>query len=65
MEDYSDYEMIKGGESKDTSNLTSLREEFITTYCMSRGWDVKGLTPEQLNEIRSQKQYKNPGIILS
>jgi hypothetical protein len=64
MEDYSDYEMLKGGQSKETVNLNSIREQFLSKYCMSRGWDVKNLTPEQLNEITSNKEYINPGMIL-
>tara|TARA_R110000772_G_scaffold5341_4_gene19181 strand:+ start:4611 stop:4808 length:198 start_codon:yes stop_codon:yes gene_type:complete len=64
MEDYSDYEMLKGGQSKETVNLNSIREQFLSKYCMSRGWDVKNLTPEQLNEITTNKEYINPGMIL-
>ena len=64
MEDYSDYEMLKGGQSKETTNLNSIREQFLTKYCISRGWDVKNLTTEQLNEITSNKEYINPGMIL-
>lgn len=64
MEDYSDYEMIKGGQNKETRNLESLREKFMSRYCASRGWDVSNLTPEQINEIKTQKEYINPGMIL-
>lgn len=64
MEDYSDYEMLKGGQSKETTNLNSIREQFLTKYCVTRGWDVLNLTPEQLNEITSSKEYINPGMIL-
>lgn len=64
MEDYSKYDMIKGGESKETYDLNSIRENIINRYCLSRGWDVSNLTPEQLNEITSSKEYKNPGMLL-
>ena len=64
MEDYKDYELINGGQSKHQSDNEQLREKFINRYCVSRGWDVSNLTPEQLNEIRSQKEYTNPSIIL-
>ena len=64
MEDYSDYEMLKGGESRETTDSNHVREKFISKYCLSRGWDVSNLTPEQLNEITNHKEYKNPGMIL-
>ena len=64
MEDYKDYEMIKGGQGKETENLNRLRETFINQYCNSKGWDSTNLSPEQLNEIKSQKEYLNPGMIL-
>lgn len=60
-----EYKMIKGGQSKETDNLNSLRETFLSKYCLSRGWDINNLTPEQLNEIKNQKGYINPGMILS
>ena len=65
MEDYSNYEILKGGQSKETTDLNSIREQFINKYCISRGWDVNNLTPEQLNEITNNKEYKNPGMLLS
>jgi len=63
-EDYSEYEMINGGQSKYQGDLNTLREEFISKYCKSKGWDVNGLTPEQNAEIQMQREYKNPNIIL-
>ena len=61
--DYSEYDMLKSG-SKEQFDVNQIRERILSKYCISRGWDPSNLTPEQLNEIKNQKEYKNPGIIL-
>jgi hypothetical protein len=61
--DYSKEEMLKSG-TQEQFDINEIREKFISKYCMSRGWDLRNLNPEQLNEIKNQKEYKNPGIIL-
>jgi hypothetical protein len=42
-----------------------LREKFIHEYSKRKGWNPKELTSTQMLEIATQKEYKNPGIILS
>jgi hypothetical protein len=64
MEDYSNYELLKGGQSVEQKNVEKLREQFFNKYCSQMGWNKDNLTPEQLNEIKSQKEYINPNIIL-
>jgi len=44
--------------------MTMLREKFINEYAKSKGWNPKELTTQQLLEITTSKQYKNPGLIL-
>jgi len=58
------YELLKGGQSVEQKNTDKLREQFVNKYCSKFDWDVNNLTPEQLNEIKSQKEYKNPNMIL-
>jgi hypothetical protein len=41
-----------------------LREKFISEYSKKKGWNNKELTSTQMLEIVSQREYKNPGIIL-
>lgn len=41
-----------------------LREKFISEYSKKKGWNVKELSPVQMLEIATQKEYKNPGLIL-
>lgn len=47
-----------------TTEVTLLREKFLTEYAQSKGWDVKKLSTQQLLEITTQKGYQNPGLIL-
>ena len=62
--DYSQYELDRAShyENKD---VKSLRERFKITYCATKGWNPLDLTIDQVNEISSQKGYKNPDMILS
>ena len=41
-----------------------LREKFISTYCKEKGWDLKNLSSNQMLEVVTHKDYKNPGLIL-
>lgn len=40
-----------------------LREEFAMQYSTSKGWNRFDLTIEQIAEIRSHSQWKNPGLV--
>jgi len=42
-----------------------LRERFVIDYAKNHGWDPFKLNEDQLLEIKSQKGYQNPGLILS
>tara|TARA_B100000497_G_C7620554_1_gene372806 strand:- start:150 stop:332 length:183 start_codon:yes stop_codon:yes gene_type:complete len=41
-----------------------LREKFLSTYCKEKGWDSKNLSSNQMLEVVTHKDYKNPGLIL-
>jgi len=41
-----------------------LREKFIIEYSKKKGWNPKDLSSTQMLEIATQKEYKNPGLIL-
>ena len=41
-----------------------LREKFLNEYSKKKGWNAKELTSTQMLEISTQKEYKNPGLIL-
>ena len=49
------------------SNLDkeTLRAKFLEEYIIDKGWVKETLTNEQLKEIKSQKGYKHPGMLLS
>lgn len=44
--------------------VTLLREKYIQEYSKSKGWNPKELSTTQMLEISSQRDYKNPGLIL-
>ncbi len=46
------------------SEVNMLREQFVHNYSKDKGWDRANLTTEQLIEIKDQKGYKTPGMIL-
>ena len=46
-------------------DIKELREKFVDKYVKEKGWDKKKLTPDQLNEIYQQDEYKKPGLLLS
>lgn len=56
-------ELIKSNEVVTKEELNSLRELFIQDYSKKKGWNSNNLTTEQLLEIVSDKNYKNPGLI--
>jgi len=41
-----------------------LREKFISEYAKKKGWNPKDLTSTQMLEIATQREYKNPGLLL-
>lgn len=41
-----------------------LREKFLVEYSKKKGWNPKELSTTQMLEIATQKEYKNPGLIL-
>jgi len=41
-----------------------LREKFIAEYSKKKGWNPKELSSTQMLEIATQKEYKNPGLVL-
>ena len=43
---------------------TFLREKFIVEYSKKKGWNHKELTTQQMLKIATNKEYKNPGLIL-
>lgn len=47
------------------NEILSLREDFVTQYCNFKGWDRQNLTVEQVSEIRTKKQWINPGMLNS
>jgi hypothetical protein len=57
--------IIKDYSALTESELNDLREKFKIQYAKSKGWDPNNLNSEQLNEIFSDKRWKNPGLLLS
>lgn len=51
-------------DSKYEQDKDSLRTEFLEKYSKSKGWDIKNLTNEQIKEVKEQKGWTNPGMIL-
>lgn len=65
---YSTAELVKNStvESRFSVNeILSLRENFVTLYCSHKGWDRTNLTVEQVAEIRTKKEWVNPGMMNS
>lgn len=56
-------ELIKDVKLSD-HDVIELRENFVSMYCGEKGWDKSNLDFEQIMEIRSHAQWKNPGLIL-
>lgn len=49
---------------KDKQEKNFLRERFINRYCKSRGWNPNSLSVNQMMEILSKSEYKNPKLKL-
>lgn len=62
--DLNEYDLIKGNGFNSEFDKEKIRETFISRYCKKRGWNESDLKEEQLNEIKKQKEYLNPGLIL-
>ena len=45
--------------------IEMLRENFIIKYAKDKGWNPYQLKDEQLLEIKTQKEYKTPGLLCS
>jgi hypothetical protein len=46
------------------NELIMLREKFINEYSKKRGWNPKELSTNQMLEIATQREYKQPGLLL-
>lgn len=57
-------EKIKKDQPFSEQELNLLREKFLTNYCKEKGWNSNNLSSNQMLEIVSHKNYKNPGLIL-
>lgn len=62
---YDKYDLINGNDMKENFNIEQVRETFISKYCAKMGWNKEELTNEQLSKIKREKEYKNPGLMLS
>lgn len=56
-------DLIKG-QVMTKEETTLLREKFIGEYSKKKGWNPKELSTTQMLEIATQKEYKQPGLIL-
>jgi 5-bromo-4-chloroindolyl phosphate hydrolysis protein len=45
------------------NELNSIRETFKMKYAEIKGWDLKNLSSEQINEIMNQDEWKNPLLL--
>lgn len=59
--EYKKDELIAGSKK----DVKEHRENFIKNYATNKGWNIDNLTNEQLKEIKSQPDFKNPGMLLS
>lgn len=65
---YSTQELVKDTTAEklfSVNEILSLRESFVTKYCTIKGWDRGNLTIEQVSEIRTKKEWINPGALNS
>lgn len=46
--------------TKEEKNI--LRERFLKDYAKKKGWNHNNLSPNQMLEVISQKDYKSPKI---
>lgn len=56
-------ELIKKTPLSD-EEMTLLREKFIVEYSKKKGWNHKELSTTQMLEIATQREYKQPGLVL-
>jgi len=47
------------------NEILSLRDKFVERYCSFKNWNKSDLTVEQVSEIRSHGEWKNPGMLKS
>lgn len=47
------------------NDIQELKETFKVQYAEKMGWDVNGLTGEQIVEIQNQDGYKKAGQLFS
>jgi hypothetical protein len=58
-------ELLKSSNNLSKEDLNLLREKFVGDYAKKKGWNKNSLSSTQMLEIVEQKEYKNPGILLS
>ena len=58
------YNLINDAKPNYGIDIHQLRENFKRQYCERNNWDLNNLNQEQLNEIKMQKGYKAPNMIL-
>jgi len=60
-------EMIKNNQSTGVNEyqIIQMRDQFANEYSNEKGWDKNNLSFEQIMEIRSNPQWKNPHLMLS
>lgn len=46
-------------------HMIQLRENFVKKYCTTKSWDISNLSFEQISEIRSHLEWKNPMLLRS
>jgi hypothetical protein len=50
--------LIKG--NSQNIDIDYLKTEFLKHYATKKGWNLFELTEDQINEIKSQKEYTSP-----
>jgi hypothetical protein len=58
-------ELLKSTNNLSTDDLNLLREKFVGEYAKKKGWNKEQLSNNQMLEIVSQREYKNPGLLKS
>jgi len=57
-------ELIKNETLSEIESI-QLRDIFVNRYCNNKGWDKCNLSFEQVLEIRTHREWKNPGLMKS
>lgn len=47
------------------NEMVKLRDSFVSSYCSTKAWDKRNLSFEQVLEIRSHSEWKNPLLLRS